>query len=250
MNSGHKLLKQFNGHSGSQVYLKEWPGGGLYVEKIGNTERNLERLNVLYNAGLPVPKVILHANDQLIMEYIHGLDMRNFLVYNKPLKLMDFIYSILDEFSRTVTGYKDYTETYHKKLEWLPSDFLFTKEQLIDRLPKLLPQSMYHGDLTLENILYTNPDFHLIDPVTIEYDSYIFDIAKLRQDLVCKWFLRNHDTRLDVKLQVINNQLEEDYTLACSNELLILMLLRVLKHCEKDDSNYQFLMKEIERLWK
>ena len=164
------MLFRSHGHSGSKVYLKEIDG--VYcVEKIGNTSRNVERMSALYKMGYHVPKIYLTMNDNLLMEYIHGLDMRNFLVYNKPLKLMDFIYSILDEFSRTVTGYKDYTETYHKKLEWLPSDFLFTKEQLIDRLPKLLPQSMYHGDLTLENILYTNPDFHLIDPVTIEYDS-------------------------------------------------------------------------------
>ena len=125
-----------------------------------------------------------------------------------------------------------------------------TKDELIDRLPKLLPQSMYHGDLTLENILYTGPGFHLIDPVTIEYDSFMFDIAKMRQDLVCKWFLRKTDVRLDHKLQLIDEQLQIDYPEACSNEMLILMLLRVLKHCEKDDSNYQFLMKEIERLWK
>jgi thiamine kinase-like enzyme len=135
-------------------------------------------------------------------------------------------------------------------LEWLPKDFLFTKEELIERLPKVLPQSVYHGDLTLENILYTGPGFHLIDPVTIEYDSFIFDIAKLRQDLVCRWFIRNNDVKLETKLQFIDNELQKYYTEACDNSLLILMLLRVLKHCETGDNNYQFLMKEIERLWK
>lgn len=250
MSSGHKLIKQFNGHSGSQVNLREWPGGGLYVEKIGNTERNFERLSVLYSAGLPVPKIIQSGKDHLIMEYLHGLDIKNYLIHNNPSSLISFIYEILDNFSRSVVGYKDYTETYHKKLDWLPKDFLFTKEQLIDRLPKLLPKSMYHGDLTLENIIYTDPEFHLIDAVTIEYDSYVFDIAKLRQDLVCKWFLRNSDTRLDIKLQIIDNQLKMDYVESCNNSLLILMLLRVLKHCEKDDANYKFLMREIEKLWK
>ena len=250
MNSGHKLVKQFNGHSGSKIFLREWPDGGHYVEKIGNTERNIERLTVLNEHGLPVPEIYHVEKDYLMMEYIQGLDMKNYLIHNKPTALIDFVYELLDVFSRSVTRYKDYTDTYREKLEWLPKDFLFTQEELIDRLPKLLPCSLYHGDLTLENILYTDPGFYLIDPVTIEYDSYIFDIAKMRQDLVCKWFLRNSDVRLDAKLQAINNQLQKDYPEACSDSVLILMLLRVLKHCEKDDVNYQFLMKEIKRLWK
>ena len=243
-----QVLKKFNGHSGSEVYLMK-NNVQLFVRKIGNVDRNYERLQALKN--FPTPKIYNYVSGETLdMEYLHGLDMRNYLIHNNTSRLGDFIFYTLSEFGRTVTGYKDYTQTYYDKLEWLPHDFIFTKEELIGRLPKLLPQSTYHGDFTLENILYTNPGFHLIDPVTIEYDSYVFDIAKLRQDLVCKWFLRNHDTRLDVKLQVINNELEEDYPLACSDEMLILMLLRVLKHCEKNDSNYQFLMKEIERLWK
>ena len=57
MKTGHRLVKQFNGHSGSNVFLREWPGGGFYVEKIGNTERNHERMTALLDAGYPVPKI-------------------------------------------------------------------------------------------------------------------------------------------------------------------------------------------------
>jgi tRNA A-37 threonylcarbamoyl transferase component Bud32 len=109
---------------------------------------------------------------------------------------------------------------------------------------------LYHGDLTLENILYTDPGFHLIDPVTIEYDSFVFDMAKLRQDIQCKWFIRNSDVHLDIKLQTLFELLEQSFPSYFNDSLLILMLLRVLKHCKKDDDNYRFLMKEIERLWK
>jgi len=249
MTTGHRLVKQFNGHSGSNVFLREWPGGGFYVEKIGNTERNHERMTALLDAGYPVPKIYYVEKDYLMMEYIHGLDMKNYLVYNTTMSLLGFLIDTLDCFSQGSRS-KDYTEIYHKKLDWLPQDFLFTKDELIDRLPKVLPQSTYHGDLTLENILYTDPGFHLIDPVTIEYDSYIFDIAKLRQDVECKWFLRNSNVHLDTKLEIIRDKLKEEYPQAFDNSLLILMLLRVLKHCEKNDTNYQFLMKEIHRLWK
>ena len=90
----------------------------------------------------------------------------------------------------------------------------------------------------------------MIDPVTIEYDSYIFDIAKMRQDLECKWFLRNSDIKLDTKLQQIQDRLKEEYPQAFDDSLLILMLLRVYLHTTKGDSNYNFIMKEIKRLWK
>jgi len=245
-----KILKELNGHSGSKVYLME-DELHKYVLKIGNVDRNHERMIVLDHAGYPVPRIYDYIPGKYLeMEYLHGLDMKNYLIHNNSASLYEFIADLIDGFKDTVKGYKNYEEIYHEKLAWLPEDFLFTKEELIDRLPKLLPQSLYHGDLTLENILYTDPGFHLIDPVTIEYDSFIFDLAKLRQDLECKWFLRNSNVHLDSKLKSLSDALDQIYPSEFNDALLILMLLRVLKHCETGDANYQFLMKEIERLWK
>jgi RIO-like serine/threonine protein kinase len=133
MNSGlnHKLIKEFVGHSGSKVYLKECPSGGIYVEKVGNTERNLERLSVLATEGYPVPNIILHEKDHMIMEYIHGLDMKNYLIHNNIYQLLNFIFQTLDKFSENSIQ-KDYTETYYKKLSWMnDTDFPFTKKELI-----------------------------------------------------------------------------------------------------------------------
>jgi hypothetical protein len=104
--------------------------------------------------------------------------------------------------------------------------------------------------MTLENVLYSDKGFYLIDAVTTEYDSYIFDIAKMRQDLECKWFLRNTDVRLDTKLQNIQDSLKEHFPKYFDDNLVILMLMRVIQYCEKNDSNYNFLMKEIHKLWK
>ena len=51
---------------------------------------------------------------------------------------------------------KDYSEIYLTKLDWLTdkSIFGFDGKDLFERLPKLLPSSIYHGDLTLENIIF------------------------------------------------------------------------------------------------
>lgn len=245
-----KVVKQFSGHSGSHIFLME-DKNGLYVKKINNVQRNVERLTDLWIKKYPVPELYWYEDDKLHMEYIHGLDMKTYLLHNSPSSLINFIESIIDSFGED-SVYKDYTETYIKKLEWLTNDseLPFTKQELLDRLPKKLPCSTYHGDMTLENIMYKDPNFYLIDAVTTEYDSYIFDIAKLRQDLECKWFLRNSDIRIDTKLHIIQDKLKRLYPDAFDDSLLILMLLRVYCYTKKEDSNYKFIMKEINRLWK
>ena len=90
--------------------------------------------------------------------------------------------------------------------------------------------------------------FVLIDPLTTEYDSFVFDLAKLRQDLVCKWFIRNDNVYLDSKLYAIIDKLN-GFVYNENHNLLILMLMRVLPytHNEKDK---EFLMTEVRRLWK
>jgi RIO-like serine/threonine protein kinase len=249
MNNG-KIIKELSGHSGCKIFLKE-NETGLYVEKTGNIERNFNQMKFLYDSGYPVPKIFSSDKNSLTMEYIHGLDMKNYLIHNNTHQLFDFLCELLDSFSED-SELKDYTETYYNKLKWLDDcdEMPFTKEELIDKLPKVLVKSTYHGDLTLENIMYTDPGFHLIDPVTIEYDSYIFDIAKLRQDLECKWFLRNTNVKLEVKLQNLQNKLRYHYEWAFDDNLLILMLLRVYLHTKQGDDNHKFIMKEIKRLWK
>ncbi len=245
-----KILKELKGHSGSEVTLME-NDSGLWVRKFKNVDRNYERLSALYKSGYPVPEIYTYLNQTLEMEYIHGLDMKNYLLHNTSTKLQEFLLVTLDCFSEN-SIIKDYTKTYYQKLAWMDSHqgLPFSKEELIERLPKNIPQSMYHGDLTLENIIYTDPGFHMIDAVTVEYDSWVFDVAKLRQDLECKWFLRHSDAKLDFKLQNIQDTLRECYPEAFNDNLLILMLLRVYLHTKEGDFEREFILREINRLWK
>jgi RIO-like serine/threonine protein kinase len=244
-----KIIKEFHGHSGSQVYLME-NKLGLYVRKNGNVARNIERMQSLINAGFPVPKIYDYDSETMNMEYIHGLDMKNYLIHCDTDPLINFIKETIDKF-KTDKKERDYTDVYKQKLHWMDQDnsLPFTKKELIEVLPKKLPQSIYHGDMTLENIMYTKKGFFFIDPVTVDYDSYIFDISKMRQDLECKWFLRNENLKLDVKLQNIKDELKQCYPQAFDDSLLILMLLRVYAYCKKNDFNYNFIKRNIEKLW-
>lgn len=244
-----KLLKKLTGHSGSTVALMQGDDC-MFVRKIENVERNYERLSALLGY-VDVPKIYHYDGTIMDMEYIHGTDMRNYLLNNSIKDLTEFLINTLNMFASKSVD-KDYTNVYNEMLSWIEPDmFPFTKEQLIDRLPKVLPKSVYHGDMTLENIIHsTSNRFYFIDAVTLKYDSWIFDIAKLRQDLECKWFLRRNPAMLDVKLLNIQEQILNKFPIAKNDNLLILMLLRVYLHCDKDSLEYDFVMREIKRLWK
>jgi tRNA A-37 threonylcarbamoyl transferase component Bud32 len=223
---------------------------GLFVRKVGAISRNVERMAALRTAGYPVPRIIRNSDITLDMEYIHGLDIKTYLKSHQPVRLLQFL---IETIERSVgnTVLKDYTSVYKAKLAEIDFSLLpFTLDDLVAKLPTHLPQSNYVGDLTLENIIYTEDGFFLIDCATIEYDSYIFDIAKLRQDLDLRWFTRNSDLVLDVKTNYISQQLRDRYPESDNDYLLILMLLRVYKHARRGTYEHIFLLEGITRLWK
>jgi hypothetical protein len=240
-----KVIKELQGHSGSKVYLIQ-DSEKLFVRKIGNVARNVERLQSL-SGIVNVPKIYSVSGDILDMEYIHGLDMKTYLSYNNPDKLIDFFLDSID--TLLYDGqFKDYTQTYHQKLENIDfGSFPFTKKMLIDRLPRMVFSTKYLGDLTLENILYDMKAdrFVFIDLITSEYDSIVFDLAKLNQDLICKWFVRHEKYKAEEKLLVIRQALQY---INITNEMNILMLLRVLPYC-KNDFDKQYIINEVNKLW-
>lgn len=234
-----KIIKTFSGYSGNKVFLIE-RNNKLLIRKIGDISKNVEKLKELKSKNYNVPEIYSYSEDILDMEYIHGLDIKNYLLLNPIFNLSNFIISILSSFSENCS-LKDYSSIYDYKLSKISinSIFPFTKYELIDKLPKNLPSSIYHGDLTLENIINSGTNFYLIDPITTVYDSYIFDIAKLRQDLECGWFIRKEQININVKLKNLQNIIFKKYPIANNNYLLILMLLRVYPYMRSlEDKNW------------
>ena len=244
------IIRKLSGFSGSEVLLIK-DGDLIFVRKIENVDRNYERLSHLRNLGFNVPEIYKKESNILDIQYIPSLDVKSYLKFNSISNLVEFILKTLEKLSNNREP-KDYSTIYKNKLNDIDFSLLpFSKEQLFDKLPKILYTSEYFGDLTLENILYGNDaQFYLIDGATIEYDSYIFDIAKLRQDLKCKWFLRLDSLSLDVKLNAIEKEILDIYPEANDDYILILKLLRVYKHAKENSFEQQFLLKEINKLWK
>lgn len=253
-----EIIKTLNGHSGSIVNLVR-EDGFLYVHKKYNTQRNIERLRML-SGVVPVPVIVSvdRLADEFLMEYIPGIDMHNWLIHNDPEPLSNFINNAIKNFQEN-SIIKDYTQVYKDFLAKVDfSDLPFGANDLFNMLPTKLPSSkLYHGDMTLENIIYGKIGyFYFIDPVTTPFDSWVFDLAKLRQDLDCQWFIRKTEKTalLDNKLRMVkiaivrklydnNEYFNDDY-------LLILMLLRVFLHCTKDSYEYSFIRQRILELWK
>lgn len=225
--------------------------GQTFVRKTGGIGRNIERYDALSRLNLPIPKILEIYGDSYDMEYIQHEDMKTFLTNHNVNDLAEFLKTTIDSFLWT-TIEKDYSRIYEQKLfvfPWNNYDLPFRGHELYNKLPKFLPSSEYHGDLTLENILYkTTGDFVLIDPLTTEYDSYVFDLAKLRQDITCKWFIRGEKFYFDSKLKVLDDTLKT-YRHYYDDYLLILMLMRVLPYTYYD-ADKEFVESEIRKLWK
>ena len=242
-----KCLKELKGHSGSKVYLIE-KDNECFVRKVGNVQRNYERLTKLKGV-LAVPEILSYNGEVLEMRYIRGMDMRTYLTYHSTTPLIDFLGETFDKLHHHLY-IKNYTDTYEKMLSWVYDipEIPFTRDDILPKLEAEQPCSMYHGDMTLENVIWDGKKFWWIDPVTVDYDSSVFDAAKLRQDVECKWFLRHHPLPIEGKLRNIEFQLNTWYPK--NDYFLILMLLRVYLHCQKNSVEYEFVIREINRLWK
>ena len=247
----NKDIKILKGHSRSMVELMS-DNDTTWVRKSGDISRNLERMHALRGL-VQMPNIIKIESDMYDMEYIPHTDMATWLVYHQPIDIINWIHAAISTFSKTEHA-KDYLPIYQEKLSsvslapwWQHLPFSF--DTLIEKLPRVLPSSQYHGDFTMDNILYNNNrGFFTIDPLTSSYDSWVFDLAKLAQDIKCGWFIRHTSITLEAKLGTISNSLAR-YKWWDNDYMVILMLLRILPYTQTAQDK-RWLIGELNRLWK
>lgn len=244
-------LRAFSGFSGSDIVLYQTMLGKV-VRKTGLINRNYEKLIELESKGFAVPKVLHKENTILDMEYVEGTDILTFMLHNDITCLIDHLAELINKFKIDSVD-KDYSDIYARNLTFVDDDnqLPFNSYELFDRLPKILPSSTCHGDLTFENLVYSTDNcFVMIDVSSGDYDSWVFDLAKLRQDLDAKWFLRNSNGDLTAQMTSIKNVLCEKFPIAFDDSIYILMLLRVYRHCVFGTKEHELILREIHRLWK
>ena len=244
-----KIIQEFYGFSGSKI-LKIVDEENIFVRKFNNIQRNIERYQVLKNSNISMPDIFQINENYYDMEFIESIDVMTFISYYDIDLLLNFLKDVLLIFQKDKI-IKNYIKTYEEKLNFCNFEILpFDKFKLIERLPVFLPQTIYHGDLTLDNILYDvkRQKFFLIDPLTSIYDSYVFDLAKLNQDLICGWYSRNYVNKHEDKKKYLFKKLSEIYPELNDKYILILMLLRVFPYCNNSQDK-NFLLKWINNLW-
>lgn len=244
-----KIIQEFQSFSGSKI-LKIKKNNRVFVRKLHNIERNIERYQILKSNNISIPEMFKVGKNYYDMEFIESIDIIKFISCYDIDLLLDFLKNTFTTFQHNSIP-KNYVKIYEEKLNSYDfSLFVFKKNELIEKLPEIIPQTIYHGDLTLDNILYDvkRQKFFLIDPLTSVYDSYVFDLAKLNQDLTCGWFARRNVDEHKDKKQYLFKKLSEIHSELNNNYILILMLLRVLPYCDNSQDK-NFLLKWINNLW-
>lgn len=250
-------IKDFKGHSGCKVQLFN-KDGKYFISKSGSTKlrQAAELLISLKKKGFNTPEIYYISDNEVHMEYINGVDMRTFIFnatsfeIDKLIKFIDFyIQSTLTFDKKTISSevvkkLKDIE--YSTNLEQLS----FSISELIEKIPSSGIAGLVHGDFTLDNILFFNNEFYLIDANPTDINIVEFDANKIRQDLECLWFVRDQKNKLEYKIVCdrINEHLKNKWEFMNNNYILIFMLMRILPYC-KDEHTKSFLILEINKLW-
>jgi tRNA A-37 threonylcarbamoyl transferase component Bud32 len=243
-----KLVKHLKGHSGAKVSLYVEDNEYFVIKE--NYKKARESVEILNALPFPTPHVYEVTDDKIVMDYINGQDMKSYLLTatEKEIQnLIDFISGYVNWCLDNSTNV-DFYEQVYSKIMTLGNDINISyllKEKWSD-----IPQSLIHGDFTLENIMYANGKFYLIDANPTELNSVYFDINKLRQDLDCLWFVRNEKEKIHYKIvcEKISKELKKRFNFMQKDTIMVLMLSRILPYT-KDSDTKDFLYKEIEKIW-
>lgn len=244
-----------------------------------NTLKEQQKKQKQYSKIFRTPKIIIsgfipfNCKYFILMEYIHGNKLsdiiflsdskygekilHNFLnIYTSNIKLNFTRILILNNII-----FKNKIENVFIKLEEL--NFSHSEKLVINKTMNLLKdhdwsfiqKSKSHGDLTLENVIFYNDEFVLIDFLNCFYDSWELDISKLLFDIRIGWSLRYDYMLIDktkkirkkfykiIMRRIFKNIRKYNYY-QVKNDLIYLQLLhgiRILPYI-KDNSSKEIIL--------
>ena len=242
------LVKHLKGHSGATVSLYKDDEGYKVVKE--NYSKARESVDILNALPFNTPKIYEVTDDKIVMEYINGQDMASYLesaTEEDVEKLIEFITEYIN-WCLNNSQYVDFYEPVLAKVLDLGKEInlsFILKEKWSN-----IPMSLIHGDFTLENIMYSNGKFYLIDANPTNLNSVYFDANKLRQDIDSLWFVRHKKNKLHYKIvcDKISKKLKKRFNFMQNDTIMILMLSRILPYT-KDNFTKNFLLEELQKLW-
>lgn len=242
------LVKRLKGHSGATVSL--YKDKQVYKVVKENYSKAIESVNILNSLPFSTPEVYQVTNNKIVMEHINGQDMKSYLESATISDVNKLISFIEDYFNFCLENSKisNFTNSVNNKIKSLES-YINLNGKVVSCYYNM-PKSIIHGDLTLENILFSNNKFYLIDANPTDLSSVYFDGNKLRQDIDCLWFVRNERNKLNYSINCsrISNELKNKFPFLLDDQILIFMLSRILPY-SKNQNTTDFLYKEIDKRW-
>ena len=250
-------VKDFKGHSGCKVQL--YNNNGQYLIRKSGSVKLKESATILQNLknlGFNTPDIYFISDSEIHMQYINGLDMKTF-IHNATANDIKLLTNFIDQYISCFINYKNESiiSNVVKKLQQIEEtvdtrELVFSTSELLEKLPTLGRTGLIHGDFTLENIMFFDNKFYLIDANPTDINAIEFDANKIRQDLDCLWFVRDQANKLSYKIvcDKISFHLKNKWSFLNDNYILIFMLMRILPYC-KDNTTKNFIIKEINRLW-
>lgn len=268
------------GHSGCKLEISDKDGLLSVVKTSKSDEYNIrlqkqcEKQKVFKHDFFKTPLILDDKYDDsglfsFSMEYINGLTLSEYLRkigITDIEKMAQMFFCIIPEkceFDNDAKG------VFIPKIEELENKISSTeKDEGIGEIFSKLKAYDWsccvrgdcHGDMTLENIIWSNDSLYLIDFLDSFYDSWMIDFAKLLQDLECKWSYRNDggiDENLEIRLLIFKQVLLDRLSLIDADGkllntiycMLLINLLRIMPYTS--DSRIKiYLRREIDKIFK
>lgn len=144
------------------------------------SKEDLYYFDMQYISGYSYDEYFLHANiDEIEYVFKSLCSYIDFLIDNSRYYHEDVSHKIF----------------YEKLLSMKDSDFLYYLINVVADHDLKIPHSFCHGDLTFANIIFHSNRLYFIDFLDSFLDSYLIDLAKLKQDLYHKWNLKIYDVK-------------------------------------------------------
>ncbi len=196
----------------------------IYFTKNNKKSRIVEQLNkqnfwhkkrlIKPFFSVPVKYKILKNSISVNMPFIYGYSGADILTYNsydQARKLANSLIKLIFFFKKSKNKQYIQKENILKKINTVEKNsnkkfsiYFDRIRQKLNNFPDYLEISYCHGDLTLSNMIFTNSkqknsrfkinkyfEIYLIDWLDSNYDTFLLDLAKLKQDLFYGWSSRN-----------------------------------------------------------
>lgn len=264
------FVKELKGFSGCKIglYLK---GEKPFVRKTSSSVEYNERLKKqmekqkfffenLKNEEISTPEIYDSGYEKsglffFDMEYIPSITLIEYISkssteeLNKIAEVLMKIMKIMKE--KRLKNKIDLTSKIRSKIDEIDKKVIGLSEKvnIFDIKEIIFPElieTLCHGDLTFENILYNekNKKYYLIDFLDSFIEHYWMDIIKMFQDIEGEWYLiRNPDInkkQMEVKMGFISAYIKKNFKgeyWKYHYPLLKLTFARILPYAKGEDFN-------------